>query len=86
VSHPYIDEGDVRSFDIKSPNSDYVWHRDKNTRQIEILEGDGWQFQRVGDLPWLLKPGMIFRIERNEYHRLIKGANNLKVKITSLDK
>ena len=86
VSHPYKDEDNIRLFNVRSKNSDYVWHRDDESRLIEVLEGDGWQFQIENSLPWLIRPGMVFRVEKNEYHRLIKGKNNLKVKITSLDK
>ena len=86
MSNPYKDEDDVRVFDVKARSSEYVWHRDQDTRLIEILEGDGWQLQFDGALPLLLKPGMSFCVESNEYHRLIKGVNNLKIKITTLDK
>lgn len=87
---PYIDERDgttkLRTFDVLAEDSEYVWHRDYDTRLIEILEGDGWQFQCENTLPWLLKPGMKFEIKAYEYHRLIKGVNDLKIRITPLDK
>ncbi len=50
-------------------------------REIEILEGEGWQFQLQDCLPWLLKEGMIFDIKKSEYHRLIKGVTPLKCKV-----
>jgi hypothetical protein len=49
-----------------------------------VIEGDGWQFQPENCLPLLLEPGIRFNIEKGEYHRLIKGVNNLKVKITKI--
>lgn len=82
---PYKDINGIRSFDALAENSEYVWHRDKETREIEILEGDGWQFQVEQSLPWLLRPGMKFTIEQGEYHRLIKGINNLKIKIVGIE-
>jgi len=84
--NPYIDDGSVRVFDVNAEDSNYVWHRDHEDRMIEILEGDGWQFQWEGCLPWLLKPGMKQRILANEYHRIIKGVNDLKIRITPLNK
>lgn len=84
--NPYIDDDDVRIFDVTAEDSTYVWHRDHENRMIEILEGDGWQFQWDKALPWLLVPGMKFKIDANEYHRIIKGVNDLKIRITSLDK
>ena len=84
---PYIDNGyGVRTFDVEAEDSTYVWHKDHEDRMIEILEGDGWQFQWDAALPWLLKPGMKFKIAANEYHRIIKGASDLVIRITPLDK
>ena len=78
---PYIDKGEIREFDISKSDEEYVWHRDEDDRECEILEGDGWCFQYENCLPWALKPGMIFHIMGSEYHRLIKGKNNLKIRI-----
>lgn len=83
---PYIDDGNIRTFDVLAENSEYVWHRDKETRRIEILEGDGWQFQVENSLPWLLVPGLTFEIEEGLYHRLIKGITDLKIRITTYNK
>lgn len=81
---PYTDklgnEYICRSFDVSS--DDYVWHRDANDRTIEIVEGNGWTFQIEGCLPFLLKRGLVFTIEKNVYHRLIKGVDDLEIKIT----
>jgi hypothetical protein len=84
--NPYLDKNNIRVFDIESEDSNFVWHMDHEDRRIKILEGDGWQFQWDGCLPWLLKPGMEFNIKKNEYHRLIKGVNDLKIEITILNK
>lgn len=83
---PFHDELGIRTFYVDADDSDYVWHRDYDKRLIEIVAGDGWQFQWEGALPWLLKPGMKFTIDAHEYHRLIKGVNDLKIRITPLDK
>jgi len=84
---PYEDhDNGVRIFDVGAEDSTYVWHRDHEDRIVEILEGDGWQFQWENALPWLIVPGMKFRIDANEYHRIIKGVNDLKIRITPLDK
>ncbi len=81
---PYLDDGDIRTFDVTVDDCEYVWHRDKEDRKIEVLKGDGWQFQPEGCLPFLLKPGDHFYVEENEYHRLIKGINNLEIRVTKL--
>jgi len=41
----YIDDGNIRTFDVTKPSEDYVWHRDKEDRIIEVLSGEGWQLQ-----------------------------------------
>jgi hypothetical protein len=83
---PYTDLNDIRIFDVNEDESKFVWHRDKEDRKIEVLKGDGWQFQPEGCLPFLLKPGDHFYIKENEYHRLIKGINNLQIRMTRLYK
>ncbi len=81
---PYTDIDDIRIFDVNKDESEYVWHRDNEDRMIEVLKGDGWQFQPEGSLPLLLKPGIGFTIRKGEYHRLHKGINNLEIRVTKL--
>ena len=69
---PYWEDGEVRTFDPTCEDAEFVWHRDFEDREIEILEGEGWQFQIQKCLPWLLK---------KEYHRLIKGVTPLKCRV-----
>lgn len=79
---PYWEEeGHIRTFDPLAEDAEYVWHRDFEDREIEVLEGEGWQFQLENCLPWLLKKGMVFDIRKFEYHRLIKGVTPLKCRI-----
>ena len=84
-NYPFLSEyeigGEIRSFDVRVEDEELVWHRDAEHREVEVLEGEGWQFQYENCLPCLLKKGMIFEIPKGEYHRLIKGYNNLKVRI-----
>ena len=42
---PYWEDGDIREFDPSRDDAEFVWHRDKEDREIEVLEGEGWQFQ-----------------------------------------
>lgn len=78
---PYIDEGNIRTFDCNANDNEYVWHRDKENREVEILEGQGWQFQYDKTLPFLLTKGLKVTIPKGEYHRLIKGYDTLKLRI-----
>jgi hypothetical protein len=81
---PYTDLDDIRTFDINEDQSEFVWHRDKEDRLVEVISGNGWQFQPENCLPLLLQPGIKFKIKEGEYHRLIKGIDNLQIRITKL--
>jgi hypothetical protein len=84
---PYIDVGDrstgewIRKFDYTLDNDELVWHRDLKTREIEVLEGDGWKFQRDNEIPFQINTSSKFTIEKLVYHRLIKGNTELVLRI-----
>ena len=78
---PYRDVGIIRIFSSNVLSEELVWHRDKEDREVEVLEGEGWQFQYESCLPYLLEEGMIFDIPKGEYHRLIRGISPLKCRI-----
>lgn len=78
---PYVDNGDIREFDVTLSQEEYVWHRDFGDRKIEILSGQGWQLQYEGCLPTLLQEGRCYFIPDMEYHRLIKGESDLIIKM-----
>lgn len=74
---PFVEKGEIREFLVDRDDKEYVWHRDKQDREIEVIKGQGWQFQWENCLPYLLTEGMIFTIKKGEYHRLIKGKTKL---------
>lgn len=82
---PYTESYDngliIREFKEDVDSEELVWHRDKRTREITILEGRGWQLQLDNQLPQELKQGKLYIIPEMEYHRLIKGTGKLVVKI-----
>ena len=71
----------IRQFDEDVNSDELIWHRDKRTREITVLEGDGWQLQLDNQLPKELEKGRLNKIPEMEYHRLIKGTGKLVVKI-----
>ena len=71
----------MRLFDADVKSEDLVWHRDKEDRTVEVMEGEGWQFQFNGSLPFDLTEGRKFKIDKDMYHRVIKGKTNLVLKI-----
>lgn len=70
----------VRTFSQDIDEEELVWHRDRQDREVTILEETDWQFQFDNELPQVLK-NTIF-IPKNTYHRLIKGTGELNVHIT----
>lgn len=70
----------VRTFSQDIDEEELVWHRDREDREVTVLEETDWQFQFDNELPQVLK-NTIF-IPKNTYHRLIKGTGELNVHIT----
>ena len=77
----YVDTSNIRTFSKDVDEMELIWHTDKEDRNIEVLEGEGWQFQRDNELPLVLKEGDRIFIPRHQVHRVIKGETDLKIKI-----
>jgi hypothetical protein len=71
----------IREFNENIDPIELLWHRDLQDRTVEILEGDGWKFQKENKLPVELKEGVRILIPKLEWHRIIKGNTTLKIKI-----
>jgi len=78
---PYTDNSNIRTFSKDVNPMDLIWHMDDEDRNIEVLEGKGWKFQRDNELPLELKEGICIFIPRHQVHRVIKGKTDLKIKI-----
>ena len=63
-----------------------VWHRDRNDREVTIVQGDNWQIQLDNLLPMPLKEGQAYIIPSRVFHRLIKGTNTLVIEINEKPK
>ena len=74
----------IRIFKHDVLNEELVWHRDKNGRFIEILEGDGWEIQFDDKLPNKLQKGDRFFIPAKTYHRIKRGNTDLKIRVEEL--
>ena len=79
--NPYTDKSNIRTFSKDVDEMDLIWHRDDEDREITILEGNGWQFQRDNELPLVLKEEDRIFIPKHQVHRVIKGTTDLKIKI-----
>lgn len=73
----------IREFQPNTDSHELVWHRDKNDRRVEVLEGDGWVFQMDEQIPHEMKVGDTLHIPKETYHRLFKaGINPLRIQIS----
>jgi hypothetical protein len=79
--NPYENKGNIRLFSKDVDPMDLVWHQDKEDRDIEVLEGEGWQIQFDNELPFELKRGGRIFITEGRIHRILKGTTDLKIKI-----
>jgi len=84
MSKPYTDIETTDTYIIREFNEnvdpiELMWHRDNESRTIEILENTNWQIQLDDNLPTSLKEHIF--IPKHAYHRLIKGNGTLKLKI-----
>ena len=82
--HPYrnIEETDtyiIREFTQNIDSTELMWHRDNESRLVEVIGSTDWKFQKDNELP-ISMDSSIF-IERHAWYRLIKGTNNLLLKI-----
>ena len=72
----------LREFEESVDTDDLEWHRDREDRVVEVIGETDWQLQMDNQLPQRMT-GKIF-IPKEVWHRVIKGTNELKVKITKL--
>ena len=83
--NPYkeIQQGEIiiRTFKKDVQDDELVWHRDREDREVRIVKGNGWQFQKEDHLPILLQEGDVIQIKKEEWHRIIKGRTDLIVEI-----
>jgi hypothetical protein len=71
----------IRTFDVNTISEELVWHRDKKTRLVKILEGAEWELQLDNELPLKLEQNKIYIIPKMQYHRIIKGISRLVIQI-----
>jgi hypothetical protein len=75
VTDKYI----IREFNENIDPIELLWHRDDEDRTVEILGETNWGVQLDNELPTSLNQPI--RIKRHQWHRVIKGDGNLRLKI-----
>ena len=79
--NPYSDKGNIRTFSKDTDEMSLIWHTDRENRDITVLEGEDWKFQRDNELPMLLSKGDRLHIPEGQIHRILKGTTDLILKI-----
>lgn len=70
-----------RSISDDHSDTDYVWHRDRRDRKVVPIKSDGWYIQFDNEMPIEMEEGKEIFIEKDTYHRVIKGKGNLELQI-----
>lgn len=78
-SLPFSEKDNIRTFSKNVDEEELKWHRDEEDRIIVPLNDNDWMFQRDNSLP--LPMDREIRINRGEWHRVIKGTTDLIVRI-----
>ena len=78
---PYVNKGNIRTFSKDVDPMELIWHQDAENREIEVLEGKGWELQMDNELPFELVRGDHIFITEGRIHRILKGTTDLKIKI-----
>jgi hypothetical protein len=81
---PYIDLEITDSYILREFNEnidpiELLWHRDDENRTVEIVGQTNWKLQLDNQLPTSINQPIF--IPKHEWHRVIKGTGNLKLKI-----
>ena len=76
----------VRTFPSDCKETDLKWHFDNEDREVTFLHDSDWKFQMDDQLPISIHEGLVVFIPEGEYHRIIKGTGDLKVKVKKLNK
>ena len=72
----------IRVFSQDTDSGEFMWHRDYENRIVESIGDTDWLIQIDNQLPKQIK-GEVF-IPMGVYHRLIKGTEDLKIKLKKL--
>jgi hypothetical protein len=72
----------IRTFKNNTDSEEFKWHRDREDRVVEVLESKNWYLQMDNEIPKKLIKGKTYYIPEGMYHRVIKGDDNLVVRVT----
>lgn len=71
----------TRTFCDDVDENELIWHMDRRDRYVRVKESKGWKLQYDNELPIELEAGKIYFIEKETYHRVIRGEGKLILEI-----
>ena len=74
----------IRTFSSDLNENELKWHFDEEDRIVICENNTDWLFQFDNELPITINKNEPIFIQKNIFHRIIKGTNNLKLKIKKL--
>lgn len=74
----------LREFKEDVDSGELKWHMDQEDREVKILKSNGWKLQLDNQLPISLEEGKTYFIEKYNFHRVIKGKENLIIEIKKI--
>ena len=80
IEHKISESVVIRTFSANTADEELQWHWDEEDRTVEPLNENDWQFQFDNELPFTIN--RMINIPAGVIHRVIKGSNDLIVKIT----
>lgn len=81
-----VNESSVKRRTFKSGINEHElkWHFDERDRKVKVVKSNGWKIQFDNEIPKNLNEGDTLFIPKGVYHRVIKGNDELIVKIKEL--
>jgi hypothetical protein len=79
---PISDTEVIRIFSSDVESEELKWHWDEEDRIIESIGKTDWKFQFDNELPIKIEGKL--EIKKGVWHRLIKGNNDIKIKIKKI--
>jgi len=71
-----------RTFNSDLDEEELVWHRDKEDREVILIEGKDWYIQLDNELPRLLSNDTFCNIPKSTWHRIInKNRSKLVINV-----
>jgi hypothetical protein len=72
----------LRKFSQETDSGEFFWHRDREDRIVESINQTDWQVQIDNQLPQDLNNPVF--IPMGVYHRIIKGAGDVEIKVQKI--